>query len=88
MAPTDPKTAKAQKQALIQALNEHRLNTIGELRRVERVFADLGSSDVTQPMTAACQSPSYALRLSNASLTATQGSTTSTPTPSSPNSAP
>ena len=45
---------QAQKQAMIKALNEHRINTIVELRRVERVFASLGSSDVTQPMTAAC----------------------------------
>ena len=53
MAPanTDP---QAQKQALIVALNERRVNTIGELRRIERIFATLGSSDVTQPMTSAC----------------------------------
>lgn len=44
----------AQKQALIEALNEHRINTIGGLRNVERIFAQLGSPDVTQPMTAAC----------------------------------
>ncbi|KAK0928995.1 hypothetical protein LTR91_006240 [Friedmanniomyces endolithicus] len=43
----------AQKRAMIAALNEHRINTIGELRRVERVFATLGSPDLTQPMTAA-----------------------------------
>lgn len=46
---------QAQKQAMITALNEHRINTIVELRRVERIFATLGSSDVTQPMTAACK---------------------------------
>lgn len=44
-----------QKQSLIQALNEHRINTLSELRRAERLFAQLGSSDVTQPMTAACE---------------------------------
>jgi len=55
MAPANTKATQAQKQALIQALGDHRLNTIGELRRVERVFAQLGSSDVTQPMTAACR---------------------------------
>lgn len=76
MASTDPKTAKAQKQALIQALSEHRLNTLGELRRVERVFADLGSSDVTQPMTAACESTPYREAISNTALTPAQGSTT------------
>jgi len=54
MRSTDPKDPQAQKQALIVALNEHRINTVGELRRVERIFATLGSPDVTQPMTAAC----------------------------------
>ncbi|KAF2719441.1 hypothetical protein K431DRAFT_296040 [Polychaeton citri CBS 116435] len=43
----------AQKRALIQALNEHRINTIAELRGIERVFAQIGTSDVTRPMTAA-----------------------------------
>ena len=54
MRSTDPKDPQAQKQAMIVALNEHRINTIGELRRVERIFATLGSPDLTQPMTAAC----------------------------------
>ena len=45
---------QAQKLALIEALNEHRVNTLSELRRIERIFATLGSSDLTQPMTAAC----------------------------------
>ena len=54
MAPANRDDPQAQKQAMIKALNEHRINTIVELRRVERVFANLGSSDVTQPMTAAC----------------------------------
>ena len=54
MAPANRPDPQAQKQALIKALNEHRINTIGELRRVERIFATLGSSDVTQPMTSAC----------------------------------
>lgn len=54
MPSTNAKAQQAQKQALIQALNEHRINTIAELRRVERVFATLGSPDITQPMTAAC----------------------------------
>ncbi|KAK3673146.1 hypothetical protein LTR78_006986 [Recurvomyces mirabilis] len=53
MPATNRTIPQAQKQALIQSLNEHRINTIGELRRVERVFATLGSSDLTQPMTAA-----------------------------------
>lgn len=50
MAPTDHSDPQTQKQALIVALNEHRINTIGELRHVERIFATLGSSDLTQPM--------------------------------------
>ena len=54
MAPANRPEPKAQKQALITALKERRINTIGELRRVERIFATLGSSDVTQPMTGAC----------------------------------
>ncbi|KAK5175178.1 uncharacterized protein LTR77_000315 [Saxophila tyrrhenica] len=53
MGPANRPDPQAQKRALIAALNEHRVNTIGELRRVERLFATLGSSDVTQPMTAA-----------------------------------
>jgi hypothetical protein len=55
MGPANRPDPQAQKRALIAALNEHRINTIPELRRVERVFATLGSSDVTQPMTAACE---------------------------------
>ena len=54
MAPAERPDPQAQKQGLIKALDEHRINTIGELRRVERIFATLGSSDVTQPMTSAC----------------------------------
>lgn len=54
MAPADSNDPQAQKQALVRALNDHRINTLGELRRVERIFATLGSSDLTQPMTSAC----------------------------------
>ena len=57
MAPANRPNPQAQKQALIAALNEHRINTIGELRRVERIFASLGSPDLTQPMTSACKNP-------------------------------
>lgn len=56
MACANGSQQQAQKLALIEALNDHRINTIGELRRVERMFAALGSSDLTQPMTAACES--------------------------------
>jgi hypothetical protein len=57
MRSTDRADPQAQKQALIDALNEHRINTLSELRRVERIFASLGSPDLNQPMTAACMSP-------------------------------
>lgn len=86
---------QAQKLALIEALNEHRINTLGGLRRIERIFATLGSSDLTQPMTAACTiffpSPNLMRSETLLSLTETmyiQGCTTSTPTASSPKSAP
>lgn len=39
---------------MIQALRSHHVNTLVELRRIEKAFAVLGSSDVTEPMTAAC----------------------------------
>ena len=54
-SPTNRSDPQAQKRGLIDALNEHRLNSIGELRRTERIFATLGSADLTQPMTAACK---------------------------------
>ncbi|KAJ9257853.1 hypothetical protein C8Q69DRAFT_508433 [Paecilomyces variotii] len=41
------------KSQLIHSLRTHRINTITELRRVEKVFAQLGSADVTEPMTSA-----------------------------------
>lgn len=41
------------KSQLIQSLRTHRINTITELRRVEKIFAQLGSADVTEPMTSA-----------------------------------
>lgn len=79
MPSTNAKAQQAQKQALIQALNEHRINTIAELRRVERVFATLGSSDITQPMTAACKSLSCKCGSWNTTYRF-QGFTSSTPT--------
>ena len=39
---------------MIQALQSHRINTLVELRRIEKAFAVLGSPDVNEPMTAAC----------------------------------
>ncbi|KAF2447182.1 hypothetical protein P171DRAFT_511343, partial [Karstenula rhodostoma CBS 690.94] len=43
----------AEKEQMIQALNTHRINTLSELRRTEKAFAKLGSSDVAATMTAA-----------------------------------
>jgi hypothetical protein len=40
---------------MIQALRAHQVNTLVELRRIEKAFAVLGSPDVTEPMTAACR---------------------------------
>lgn len=38
---------------LIQSLRSHRVNTITELRRIEKVFAELNSPSTTEPMTSA-----------------------------------
>lgn len=38
---------------LIQSLRTHRVNTITELRRIEKIFAYLDSAEVTEPMTTA-----------------------------------
>ncbi|KAF2262394.1 hypothetical protein CC78DRAFT_554605 [Lojkania enalia] len=38
---------------MIDALRSHQVNTLVELRRIEKAFAYLGSPDVTEPMTAA-----------------------------------
>ncbi len=46
--------AQAEKAQLIHALRTHRIRTLTELRRVERIFASLGSPDLTEPMTSAC----------------------------------
>ena len=80
--PSDAPDPQAQKQALIKALNEHRVNTIGELRRIERLFATMGSSDLTQPMTSACMTLSgrESLLAKDRALNNDQGPTTSTPT--------
>jgi ferritin-like metal-binding protein YciE len=47
-------TRQAEKTQMISALQSHQVNTVAELRRIEKVFAQLGSSDVAAPMTAAC----------------------------------
>lgn len=41
------------KEQLIQSLRSHRVNTIIELRRIEKIFAEIDSPDVTEPMTSA-----------------------------------
>ena len=38
---------------MIQVLRLHQLNTLTELRRIERAFAVLGTSDVSESMTKA-----------------------------------
>ncbi|PSN63764.1 hypothetical protein BS50DRAFT_602475 [Corynespora cassiicola Philippines] len=47
------KVSAVEKERMIQALQSHHVNTLVELRRIEKAFAVLGSSDVTEPMTAA-----------------------------------
>lgn len=41
------------KDQLINSLRTHRVNTITELRRIEKIFAYLDSAEVTEPMTSA-----------------------------------
>ncbi|KAL5377514.1 hypothetical protein DPSP01_009705 [Paraphaeosphaeria sporulosa] len=53
MSSSRPTITAAEKDQMIQALNTHRINTLSELRRTEKAFAKLGSSDVAAPMTAA-----------------------------------
>lgn len=44
---------QSEKQQLIRSLQTHRVNTLIELRRIEKVFATLNSADITEPMTSA-----------------------------------
>ena len=37
----------------MRALRTHRVNTLTELRRIERIFASLNTAEVTEPMTTA-----------------------------------
>ncbi|KAI9880961.1 MAG: hypothetical protein M1830_009455 [Pleopsidium flavum] len=41
------------KDQLIHSLRTHRVNTLTELRRIEKVFAYVDSAEVTEPMTSA-----------------------------------
>jgi hypothetical protein len=47
--------AQAEKDQYIHALRTHQINTVVELRRIEKAFAVLGTPDVSEPMTAACK---------------------------------
>lgn len=46
---------QAEKAQYIQALRIHQINTLVELRRIEKVFAVLGTPDCSEPMTSACK---------------------------------
>lgn len=46
--------SQAEKLKMIASLRNHSVNTLAELRRIERIFATMGTSDVTEPMTTAC----------------------------------
>ena len=48
-----PTISQSSKDQLIQSLRTHRVNTITELRRIEKILAYLDSADVTEPMTTA-----------------------------------
>ncbi|KAF2454742.1 hypothetical protein BDY21DRAFT_366139 [Lineolata rhizophorae] len=50
---TDGSLNEHEKEQLIHSLRTHRLNTLVELRRVEKIFARLGSQDLSEPMTTA-----------------------------------
>ncbi|EAT85268.1 hypothetical protein SNOG_07802 [Parastagonospora nodorum SN15] len=47
--------SSAEKEQYIYALRTHQVNTLVELRRIEKAFAVLGTPDVSEPMTAACK---------------------------------
>lgn len=46
---------QAEKAQYIQALRAHQINTLVELRRIEKAFAVLGTPDCSEPMTSACK---------------------------------
>ncbi|OAL49980.1 hypothetical protein IQ07DRAFT_611798 [Pyrenochaeta sp. DS3sAY3a] len=47
------KITVAEKAQYIQALRAHQINTLVELRRIEKAFAVLGTPDCSEPMTSA-----------------------------------
>ncbi|KAH7359916.1 hypothetical protein BKA66DRAFT_514938 [Pyrenochaeta sp. MPI-SDFR-AT-0127] len=50
---TSRRISAAEKQQYINALQTHQINTLTELRRVEKAFAVLGTPDCSEPMTLA-----------------------------------
>ena len=44
---------QSDKERLIRALRTRQVNTLTELRRIEKIFASLNSAEVTEPMTSA-----------------------------------
>ncbi|KAL8639959.1 MAG: hypothetical protein Q9228_003073 [Teloschistes exilis] len=51
---SDPRNLSATNKALLlRSLNAHSINTLPELRRIERIFAALNAPDTKQPMKAA-----------------------------------
>ncbi|KAF2639203.1 hypothetical protein P280DRAFT_491100 [Massarina eburnea CBS 473.64] len=69
------KITVAEKDQMLHALETHQINTLVELRRIEKEFAVLGSPDVAAPMTAAW---SYYVN-SNSLLTELRGLTKNYP---------
>ncbi|KAI9696689.1 MAG: hypothetical protein M1820_008063 [Bogoriella megaspora] len=53
--PNPKKMSQAEKEQLITSLRTRRINTLLELRRVEKLFAQIGTPDLTEPMTIAWQ---------------------------------
>ncbi|KAF2131160.1 hypothetical protein P153DRAFT_374929 [Dothidotthia symphoricarpi CBS 119687] len=51
--PSTRRISMIEKEQYIQVLRSHQVNTVVELRRIEKVFAVLGTPDVSEPMTAA-----------------------------------
>jgi hypothetical protein len=51
----DAHNIQSEKEQCIHALRTHQVNTLVELRRIEKAFALLGTPDVSEPMTAACK---------------------------------
>ena len=48
------KLVQAEKEGLIDTLRKRKVNSVVELRRIEKRLAAIGTMDVTEPMTSAC----------------------------------